>query len=82
MNCLIPANCSAGIYFTPCFEASQVVPQKKQTMARANMAFAFLPFFRIVNGLSTDSCFKESPVWDSVLFMSKRGIESFDDLLK
>ena len=35
MSCLIPANCKAGICFTPSFEASQVVPQKKQTKHKA-----------------------------------------------
>jgi len=37
MNCLIPASCKAGIYFTPSFEASQVVPQKKLTQHKARM---------------------------------------------
>ena len=41
--------------FTPCFEAIQVVPQKKHTIANANNAFALVPFFRIVIGLNTDS---------------------------
>ena len=35
MSCLIPANCKAGICFTPSFEASQVVPQKKLTQHKA-----------------------------------------------
>jgi len=37
MNCLIPASCKAGIYFTPSFDASQVVPQKKLTQHKAKM---------------------------------------------
>jgi len=37
MNCLIPASCKAGIYFTPSFEAIQVVPQKKLTQHKARM---------------------------------------------
>lgn len=37
MNCLIPASCKAGICFTPSFEASQVVPQKKLTQHKARM---------------------------------------------
>ena len=35
MNCLIPASCKAGMCFTPSFEASQVVPQKKLTQHNA-----------------------------------------------
>ena len=58
----MPANCSAGIYLTPCFDANHVVPQKKQTRDKANNAFARVPFFRIVNGLKTESCLKESLV--------------------
>jgi hypothetical protein len=38
------------MYFTPCFEAIHVVPQKKQTMDSANNAFAFVPRLRICNG--------------------------------
>jgi len=30
-------NCKAGIYLTPSFEASQVVPQKKLTQHNANI---------------------------------------------
>lgn len=71
MNCLIPASCRAGMYFTPSFDASQVVPQKKQTKDKAKIAFALRPFFRIVRGFNTDNCFNESPVCDKVLFMSK-----------
>ena len=71
MNCLMPASCNAGMYLTPSFDANQVVPQKKQTNANANTAFALVPFLRIVSGLSTDNCFNESPVWDIVLFISK-----------
>lgn len=37
MNCLIPASCSAGIFFTPSFEAIQVVPQKNPTQNNARM---------------------------------------------
>jgi len=37
MSCLIPASCKAGICFTPSFEASQVVPQKKLTQHKAKM---------------------------------------------
>ena len=37
INCLIPASCSAGICFTPSFDASQVVPQKKLTQHKAKM---------------------------------------------
>ena len=37
MNCLMPASCKAGICFTPSFEASHVVPQKKLTQHKAKM---------------------------------------------
>ena len=37
MNCRIAASCKAGICFTPSLEASQVVPQKKQTQHKAKM---------------------------------------------
>jgi len=37
MNCLIPASCKPGICFTPSFEASQVVPQKKLTQHNARI---------------------------------------------
>ena len=37
INCLIPASCKAGICFTPSFDASQVVPQKKLTQHKAKM---------------------------------------------
>lgn len=37
MNCLMAANCNAGICFTPSFDAIQVVPQKKLTQHKANM---------------------------------------------
>ena len=37
MNCLIAANCKAGICFTPSFEAIQVVPQKKLTQHNAKI---------------------------------------------
>jgi hypothetical protein len=44
MICRMLANCKAGIRSTPFFDASQVVPHKKQTNARAKMAFALVPF--------------------------------------
>lgn len=37
MNCLMAANCKAGMCFTPSFEAIQVVPQKKLTQHKAKM---------------------------------------------
>lgn len=54
-----------------------MVPQKKQTNDNANTAFALTPFFRIVRGLKTESCLKDSLVWDNVLFILKRGIGIF-----
>ena len=64
------------MYLTPSFDASQVVPQKKQTNDKAKIAFALRPLFRIVRGFSTDNCFNESPVCDKVLFMSKMVMKS------
>ena len=36
MNCLMAANCRAGMCLTPSLEASQVVPQKKLTQHKAS----------------------------------------------
>ena len=68
----MPANCKAGMYLTPSLDAIHVVPQKKQTNASAKMAFAFVPFLRMVKGLNTDNRFMESVVCVIVLCMSKR----------
>ena len=56
-NCLIPASCKPGIFFTPSFEASQVVPQKKLTQHKAKIGhpivliFAETTFFILVFNL-------------------------------
>lgn len=48
INCRIPASCRAGIAFTPCREASQVVPQKKLTQHSAKMGSPMLSALRLV----------------------------------
>ena len=70
----MPAICKAGICLTPSFDASQVVPQKKQTRAKANMAFAFVPFLRIVKGLKADKLLIASVDWEMVLWKSNKGM--------
>ena len=51
----MPANCSAGMCFTPSLEAIQVVPQKKDTSPSATSALVRVPRFLTNDGYSFSS---------------------------
>jgi hypothetical protein len=56
----MPAISKAGMYFTPCLDASHVVPHKILTTANAKMAFALVPFCLMVKGFNADKLFTVS----------------------